>query len=226
MIVHGRWCNTKTFPLNCRYCGEQVFYFSCDHESRVFFDELGDPWPKHNCGHTENPVDNSPSTIPSIPGINWIRGGQAKGNLLPGLVRGDSIDPEIIRRVVRKSQNQNREIVRIDPLGSIPEVIIGKVQDRVEPDLPKRYGIDRNSIGYSELAKKIGDADPVQFTVLVDELASDPEVIDQASYTFLCARQLADRNIRRGALVEAHLEQTRSLGIGPFWLAKEIERLD
>lgn len=227
MTVHGRWCNTRTFPLNCRYCGEEVFYFSCDHESKVFFDDLGPPWPQHNCGRTETPVDNRPSTIPSIPGINWIRGGQARSNLLPGLVRGtDSIDQEIVRRVVRESQNKNREIVRIEPLGSTPEVIIGKVQDRVEPDLPKRYGIDRNSIGYGELANKIGDADPIQFTVLVDDLASDPEAIDYLSYTFLCAKDLVDRNIRRGALVAVDLEQAQPLGIGPFWLARAIERLD
>ena len=226
MTVHGRWCNTRTYPLTCRYCGEGVFYFSCDHESKVFFDELGPPWPQHNCGHIGNPVDNRPSIIPSIPGINWIRGGQAKGNLLPGLVRGDSIDPEIVRRVVRESQNKNREIMRIEPLGSTPEVIAGTIQDRVETDLSKKYGIDRNSIGYGELAKKIGDADPIQFTVLVDELANDPEAIDYLSYTFLCARNLADKNIRRGALVEVDLEQAQPLGIGPFWLARAIERLD
>jgi len=227
MTVHGPWCNTKTFPLNCRDCGERVFYFSCDHESKVFFDELGPPWPQHNCGHIGNPVDNRPSIIPSIPGINWIRGGQASGDLLPGLVRGtDSIDQGMIRRVIRESQNKNREIVRIEPLGSTPEVITGTIRDRVEPDLSKRYRIARNSIGYGELAKKIGDADPIQFTVLVDELASDPEAIDLLSYTFLCARDLADKNIRRGALVEVDLEQEQSLGIEPFWVAKAIERLD
>lgn len=46
---HGGQCNTKTFPMNCKHCKKRVFYFSCDHGSKVFFDKLGDPWPIHNC---------------------------------------------------------------------------------------------------------------------------------------------------------------------------------
>ena len=48
-VSHGYWCNTKTYPMKCQYCHEKVFYFSCDHGCKVFFDELGDPWPEHYC---------------------------------------------------------------------------------------------------------------------------------------------------------------------------------
>ena len=41
--THGYWCNTKTFPMSCKACGSRIFFFQCDHESRVLFDELG--WP-------------------------------------------------------------------------------------------------------------------------------------------------------------------------------------
>ena len=47
--THGVWCNTRTFPTSCQYCSQSVFYFSCDHGSKVFFDKLGDPWPVHKC---------------------------------------------------------------------------------------------------------------------------------------------------------------------------------
>lgn len=33
----------------CPVCGELVFYYQNEHGSRVFFDELGPPWPKHPC---------------------------------------------------------------------------------------------------------------------------------------------------------------------------------
>ena len=46
---HGTWCNSRTFPMTCKYCGERIFYFTCDHGSRVLFDELGPPWPRHEC---------------------------------------------------------------------------------------------------------------------------------------------------------------------------------
>jgi len=47
--THGWWCNAQTYPTRCRYCGAEVFYFSCDCGSKVFFDSLGWPWPVHDC---------------------------------------------------------------------------------------------------------------------------------------------------------------------------------
>jgi len=49
MATHGIWCNTRTYPTRCRYCGEAVFFFSCSCGCKVFFDALGSPWPEHNC---------------------------------------------------------------------------------------------------------------------------------------------------------------------------------
>lgn len=36
----------------CPVCGERVFYYQNENGSRVFFDELGPPWPKHPCTDT------------------------------------------------------------------------------------------------------------------------------------------------------------------------------
>lgn len=33
----------------CPVCGAKVFFYANEHGSRVFFDELGPPWPKHPC---------------------------------------------------------------------------------------------------------------------------------------------------------------------------------
>ena len=40
-------CNAKTIPITCRFCGEEVYYFSCDHGAKVFFEKLGPPWTRH-----------------------------------------------------------------------------------------------------------------------------------------------------------------------------------
>jgi len=37
----------------CPVCGQDVFFYQNVYGSRVFFDELGPPWPKHPC--TDNP---------------------------------------------------------------------------------------------------------------------------------------------------------------------------
>ena len=44
-----RRVNAKTYPTRCRYCGGKVFYHENEYGARVFFEELGQPWPKHRC---------------------------------------------------------------------------------------------------------------------------------------------------------------------------------
>src|SRR6185437_4400571 len=39
----------------CPVCGAGVFFYANEHGSRVFFDDLGPPWPKHPC--TDIPRD-------------------------------------------------------------------------------------------------------------------------------------------------------------------------
>jgi hypothetical protein len=41
----------------CPVCGEPVYFYLSPHGGRIFFDELGVPWPKHPC------TDNSTSLI-------------------------------------------------------------------------------------------------------------------------------------------------------------------
>jgi hypothetical protein len=41
----------------CPVCGASVFFYQNVHGSRVFFDNLGWPWPKHPC--TDNPATQS-----------------------------------------------------------------------------------------------------------------------------------------------------------------------
>src|SRR6266513_4087561 len=38
----------------CPVCGASVYFYQSPYGGRVFFDELGPPWPKHPC--TDNPV--------------------------------------------------------------------------------------------------------------------------------------------------------------------------
>ena len=52
------------------------------------------------------------------------------------------------------------------------------VREWSQPDLARRFNIGRDSIGFEQLAKAIGDTEPVQITVHVDELADDESAID------------------------------------------------
>ncbi len=227
-MIHGSHCGAKTIPnYQCRYCGQETFFFFCDCGSGVLFDELGTPWPEHDC--RKQPVSGAsydgPSSWGSTIGINVLPGSQGSYDLLSGLRRGsDSISPVVYRRA-RESRNIARETMRIEPFGSIPVEIVGVVRERSQPDLTQRHGLERGSIGFGLLADTIGDADPVQLTVQVDEFPEDEAAIDYLSYTFLSPRKQAERDIGKDAVIRARLFPVEALGIGRWWLAKEIERL-
>ncbi|WP_141133898.1 hypothetical protein [Sphingopyxis indica] len=74
--LHGGWCSSSsdssgpkstvafqsresyTDPnAHCPVCGALVFFYQSPHGGRVFFDNLGWPWPKHPC--TDNPKSQS-----------------------------------------------------------------------------------------------------------------------------------------------------------------------
>ena len=58
----------------CPICGAEVFFYSNHFGSRVYFDDLGPPWPKHPCMDTSPPrtsvaVDYKPEAGRSRSGI-------------------------------------------------------------------------------------------------------------------------------------------------------------
>jgi hypothetical protein len=70
----------------CPVCGASVFFYQNEYGSRVFFDELGPPWPKHPCtdngrsGRTvERPEERDAEDVGQIAdavqslGIEWKR---------------------------------------------------------------------------------------------------------------------------------------------------------
>lgn len=42
---------------NCPVCRQRVFYYESEDGGRVFFDDMGPPWPRHPC--TDNQVDQA-----------------------------------------------------------------------------------------------------------------------------------------------------------------------
>lgn len=55
-------------------CGASVFFYQSPHGGRVYFDELGPPWPKHPCtdnGDTPRKNKSERMTIPDWVNHNW-----------------------------------------------------------------------------------------------------------------------------------------------------------
>ena len=231
-MIHGFHCKTKTFPLKCRHCDGRIFFFTCECGSRVLFDELDGGWPIHDC--LSKPPDgrsgggapyDGPSSWGSTLGINVYLASEHIRGPSRGFRRGaDSVDRVITERV-RDGADRSRNTMKIEPLGSQVAEIVGIVRERSTPDLEKRYRLPHNSIGFQDLAKTIGDADPVQLTVTVDELATDPAVIDLMSYSFLIPQHLAGKDIVKNVVINAVLVPVETLGGIRIWLARELQRL-
>lgn len=47
--THLSSCTTLAFKTACPACNEIVWFFSCTCGSKVYFDDLGAPWPLHSC---------------------------------------------------------------------------------------------------------------------------------------------------------------------------------
>ena len=222
-MIHGPDCGSKTFPTRCQFCRASVFYFSCDCGSKVFFDDLGEPWPIHDCLTRPGVADNRPSSLMSIPGISLYRGVNGSPGLLPGLVHTPRDFDPATARSLRESQILARDTVRMDPLGSIPIEITGVVRDRTNPNLSRRLGIEEGTIGYDLLIKQIGSGALVQLTILVDDLGQDPAAVDLQSYTIICKLETVSPKAVAGVIVTARMYQVQVLGSSPFWYSEGVE---
>ena len=225
--THGIWCNTKTFPLNCRYCGSNIFFFQCDHESRVLFDALGWPWPLHDClspRPTSKQQPTNDSTYKALQGVQFTVRDERRSGLIHGLRRfNGSIDAAILSRV-EQSQSTTRDIMRVDPIGG-EETHIGTVSHIGEVSLESKHGVESDSIGARLVSSTLGGLTAMQITILVDEFASDPDALDFMSYTFWCDSKLVPERLSVRDIVSVTFAPAQMAGVGLKWVASSVVKL-
>lgn len=52
--------NPRSYTIRnsyCPVCGEDVYFYRSENDGRVFFDELGPPWPKHPCTDSSRSIN-------------------------------------------------------------------------------------------------------------------------------------------------------------------------
>jgi hypothetical protein len=84
------WCSTYISPnAKCPVCDANVFFYQNSAGSRVYFDELGPPWPKHPCTDSKH-FDSSPSADsliqPAIrpePDVTFVRSMLERAAVIP-----------------------------------------------------------------------------------------------------------------------------------------------
>lgn len=73
----------------CPVCGMSVFFYRNSYGSRVFFDDLGPPWPKHPCTDTSTWRENRSATI-TAPATKPKHRADWLGRWIPFLIVGSS----------------------------------------------------------------------------------------------------------------------------------------
>ena len=227
--THGYWCNTRTFPTVCRYCGNSVFYHQCDCGSKVFFNSLGSPWPVHNCQNLAgaSPTKPRPSGktawTKTLKGVSFSTQAPDHG-LLPGMtVFNGSIADEVVRRV-RSMDSTTRETMAISPFYGLEERILGVVSDIRQFSLDRKFDIGPSTLGAKLIEERLGSMNVTQLTILVDEIDVDPDAIDRMSYAVWCSGRVAE-SLDKGSVVSAAVEAENILGIGYRWIANSLEPL-
>lgn len=100
------------FQPKCRDCGASV-YFSCSCDSKVFFDELGEPWIEQDCerrwarGLKRRKSMGGGVQVELSPGVTATRP--------PDVANGWRIDPSVL-----VAARQNERLRTRNPIESVP----------------------------------------------------------------------------------------------------------
>jgi hypothetical protein len=216
-MSHGSWCNSKTIPMNCKYCGQKIYYFFCDCGCKVFFDELGGDWPIHDCiGYNKLNAKKVITTelIKKDKKVSWT------------FVTADEIDKKYKERIKENHKylyDSKVPILYIESKNNKTVTVIGKITEIVNSvDIGKTFNIkNNNSIG-ANLLKEFQKGSYQQITIHTINL----EERNKDSYTALILDCIMKaEKIMKGNNVIVKLIGKKILDINK-WYCSDIRKID
>ena len=221
--THGWWCNSVTWPTKCPSCGGSVFFFQCDCESKVFFNELGPPWPIHDCESSwarSRPRTRDSSgaiTVEISPGITVRRVPERR------VPDNFSIASDTVSRA-RKRIQQRDPIVAINPNpDSGPVTVIGILrEEKREVNVVTSLRLPSNS---SMVSAFLGPLARGRWGKITIHRQSSNEDVIQSYTAWVPSEILADDRNARGATVMATLSAFFVPQVGTFWICDDYEVL-
>lgn len=188
--AHGAWCGARTWPTSCPSCSADVFFFMCNCGSKVFFDSLGDPWPRHDC-HTSwtrslpRTTSSKGVTVHLSPGVSVTRPNAS--------FRVASFEDHRERRPSRRRE----AITAIKPLRGASKEVIGVLRELTRSmSIISTLRLDETSMTYAML----GSMGAQPLGRITAHVPSDPGYFE--SYTAWIPTELVeDPRIKRGTTV-------------------------
>jgi hypothetical protein len=215
-LVHGRACGATTWPTTCFRCRRRVFFFQCQHGSRVIFDEpLGPPWPHHDCdrlwaGSLRRTVDDAGRISVEV----------AERVTVERPSRRFSIEPTIVSEAQQRSPEGRDPIVRQEATRSASEDYVGILRERiVHVDPLQYYRLPSTAVARASL-QRIGRQPVGRITVHVPS----PFGNELESYSaFAPSGFLDEDDVRVGAVVAVRLEGVLVMIKGAAWFCSSLE---
>ena len=212
-MIHGRWCNAKTYKLRCKYCGKMIYYFSCDCGSKVFFDELDYPWPIHNCLEYRQAKQNELFSI----ALKTL-------NLNELLFQGDKceIDDDYTEQLLRHKLKTKEEfhiikakpeLTKIDEVGYLREL-------NTSVDLFKIFKENKTEINLQTL-KELKNIELSKITIASGDLHKG----NIQSYTGYIDKSML-KDIVKGELVEFQVQGKKIFFQETIWIFNWIDTVD
>jgi len=108
----------------CPVCGKAVFFYQNIHGSKVYFDHLGQPWPKHPCTNNDNEFKGESFCYSAASGYTFeLNSHNAKGwtpiarasisEIRHGVLKLEAIDGAKIHIInAEKVKNGNKYVLR------------------------------------------------------------------------------------------------------------------
>ena len=217
--THGSWCNAATWQTKCPSCKAPVFFFQCDCGSKVFFDELGDPWPQHDCEISW--ANNLDRTVDSSGGITVTI---SEGITVRRPAATFSVDSSVVSKVMQNKKQLNQHpIVAMKPEDSSGETVVGILRySQVEVDVVKSLNLPPTSSMSSAFLGPLAKGKWGKVTLH----KPSPHKKVQYSYTFwVASKSVADSRNAEGITVMAKIVPRVIPDIGVIWHCEHYEVL-
>ncbi len=223
---HGWWCNSKTVPMTCKFCGDQIFWLSCDCGSSVLFDELGWPWPRHQCAGLTPKTTLSRLGPDDLSGSILSRLDSDKADAIAQLIDAN-IERDYAQAVKKaakateRRQRQSAWVARQDPYHRLETTERGIITEiNRDANIFKKAGVTAGAVGVALLGQ-FANLSLVQITIHTGALTETEA--DNCSFTFFVAESAVEKlEVFRGCFVVAKLRGIVISSRHPIWVCEDL----
>ena len=214
MAAHGWWCNARTFPIVCKYCGDQVFFFSCDCGSKQIFNSLGAPWPEHHCRKREE---------------GWLKleyGREIRTiDQFYNRIEADYVQAvDNAQQRAERSTSQSHRIQRQEPYHNSQTTECGVIRELIpNANIFRRTGVVEGSLGAAALGR-FASGKYAQITIHTAALAEDESQFYSFSF-FVDKHVVKRRKLIKGTFVECSLRGIVISPKHPIWICLKLTEL-